>query len=322
MAKNKITLNETVDFLKKNDFYLIAAHANPDGDTLGSAYALCFALRSMGKRAKVALSGKLPERYAFLAEGYTEDEFEEKTVVAVDIASESLFGENSFLAEKTDLCIDHHGSNSLYAEKTFVDAGAAANCENIYRIICALNAEITREIATCIYTGIATDTGCFKYSNTTRTTHEIAGEMMELGIDFAKINYEMFDLKTKQRLEAERIFLEKIEYYFGGRCALAIISKELVERSGIDESEFDGLSSIPRQIEGVDVGATLKERDGGYKISLRSSELIDVSEICKAFGGGGHLRAAGCFIKGTLSEVRELLLKEIGAALAETAGEE
>lgn len=314
--KNKITISEAADFLRANDSFLIVTHANPDGDTLGSGYGLCLALRSLGKKANVVLDGELPARFAFLSEGYAEQELEPKTIVAVDLASPRLFGENRALAEKTDLCIDHHSTNEIYAKRTLVDGCAAANCEIIYKLILALGAEITKQIAVCLYTGIATDTGCFKFSNTTVQTHEIAGRLMSLGIDFAKINYEMFDLKTRERLTAERLFLEGMEFYFDGKCALSVISRELTEQSGIDEAEFDGLASIPRQIEGVDVGVTVKEKKNGYKISLRSSEAIDVSAICAKFGGGGHLRAAGCFIGEELSKTKELLLEEIGIALS------
>ena len=311
-----VTKKEAARFLSSNDNFLILTHINPDGDTLGSAFALWNALKSLGKNANVLTDGEVPARYAFLAEGYKNSDFEVKIIISVDIASQKMLSDNMICYQnKIDLCIDHHISNSIEADLVIVDGDAAANCEIMFDIISATGAEIDTKIAMCLYTGIATDTGCFKYSNTTARTHEIAGKLFGFGIDFAKINYDMFDLKSKSRVMAEMLFTKSIEFFCGGKVAVAKLTKDFVCQTGIDESEFDGLVSIPRQIEGVDIGITLKEKDDGFKISLRTSEKIDACSICSKFGGGGHIRASGCFIQGSLEEAEKQILSAAETAL-------
>ena len=306
---------KTADFLKSHDNFLILTHDNPDGDTLGSGFALCFALRKMGKKANVLVE-ELPLKYAFIADGYEEDNFNAEVIISVDMAAEGMFGEKTkAYMDKIDLCIDHHGSNSRYAKNLYLVADAAANCENIYKVIKAMGVSLDKQIATCLYTGIATDTGCFKFSNVTTDTHIFAGELLTYGVDHAKINFSLFEQKSKERMAAEKLVLESLEYYKDGKLAVCAITEEIINKTGVVQSEFDAMVGIPRSIAGVEIGITLKQRDDGFKISLRSSENYDVSGICAVFGGGGHLRAAGCFIKGDLEEVKAKIVAECEKAV-------
>lgn len=303
----RIDLAFAAQLLRQNDNILILSHQNPDGDTLGSALALAFSLRKLGKTVSVYCADGFPERFGFMY-------FCEKPkipegnpfVVAVDVADPVLMGkELSHYGDKTDLCIDHHSSNVQYAAHTLLESDAAATAEIILKLIDFLGAGIDKNIATCLYTGISTDTGCFRYSNTTVQSHRFAARLMEYGIDFSEINRQMFEVKSTGRIAVEQHVLNSVRYFCDGKCALIYITKDILKKTGSTEEELESLSAMPYQIKGVKIGVTLRERERGYKISVRTAKTINAAEICRRFGGGGHLRAAGCFISGTLEEVIE-----------------
>lgn len=260
-----ISLDDAAEYLRRADDIVILSHQFPDGDTFGSAAALCMALQSMGKRAKTRCRHAVSAKYAFMFRGVKKQEFEPKTVVAVDVADIDLLGEpiREEYEGRVDLCIDHHAGNRTFAKYTYVDSTAAATTEIIYALITKLGAKITPEIAEAIYTGITTDTGCFKYTNATPRTYRIAACMMETGIDAAAINREMFDTKTRARLEMERRVLDSMNFYLDDRCAVVYILRDMIAESGACEDDLEGLAAIPRQIEGVLVGVTLRERKAG-----------------------------------------------------------
>ena len=307
----KITLSETATLLSENDNFHILTHRYPDGDTLGSAFALCFALRTLGKNANVKISGKLPSKFSYLTENYCEQDFVCEYVVSVDVAALSLLGElQEHYGDKIDLCIDHHGSNSMVADNICVDASCAAASEIIYVLIKAMNVEITRDIANAIYTGISTDTGCFCYTNTTAQSHHIAAELIDLGCDFSMINRINFETKTRAKLKMERMVYDTMEFYCGGKCAIIYTTLAMQKALGAGDDEMEGLASIPRQIEGVKMGITMREKeDGTFKVSVRTNDGINASEFCARFGGGGHVAASGCSIKGDLATAKYMLIK-------------
>lgn len=310
----KINVKQAADFLRENDDYLILMHASPDGDTLGCGHALCGALQRMGKHARAVCPEEIPHRFDYLFKAVTDQKFEPKTIVCVDVADTKLLGEMKALGDKAELCIDHHLSNTEYAKRTLVRPEYAAACELVYEVIKELDVEFDRELANCIYTGTATDTGCFKFSNTTMQTHIIAAEMIKCGAEFAMINYVNFDLKTQGRIRLEQEVLKNICYFAEGHVAMISVPLSLVESiPDIDSDDVGALANIPRQIEGVDIGICVKEKKNGeFKASLRSSDRINAAEICARFGGGGHERAAGCsFYGGTIAEAEE---KIAGAA--------
>ena len=307
------SLQEIAAYLKQKQDILILTHQNPDGDTLGSALGLYYALRGLGKRATVLCSDPFPRKFCYLFQGYEEDEFEPDCVVSVDIASPQLLGERlSQYDGQIDVCIDHHGSNSMQAGLLFVDTHAAAACEILYRLIRELGAPVDERIANCLYTGISTDTGCFKFSNTTADTHRIAADLFECGCNYEPINRALFDTKSKSRIVVEKSVLETMEFYCEHRIALIVIPQDLVQRTQIDPSELDGVSAIPRQVEGVEIGITMRERpQGGYRVSVRTSQFVDAAEICAKLGGGGHIRAAGCTVDLPLEEAKKRLLEVV-----------
>ena len=308
-----IDIGSAVSFLKSHDNFTILTHAHPDGDTLGSGFGLCLALRALGKKANVVNNEELPPKFRYLE--IEPQEFEEQTVVAVDIADANLMG-NDIKAEyetKVDLSIDHHGSNRLFAKMNYVDSSAAAAAQIIFEVIGLLGVEITPQIANCLYTGISTDTGCFRYANVTPATLRTAARLMELGADAAKINVMMFETKTRTYAALEKLALDGMQFFYDGKCALITITRDMFAESGSDENECDGIAAISRQIEGVLVGVTVRERrDGSFKASVRTHNPVDASAICSRFGGGGHPNAAGCQLPGTKDEAVKQLIDVIG----------
>lgn len=310
---------QVLDLLCNCDNVNILTHKSPDGDTLGSGFALVNFLRGMGKKANVLNSEPFPERYKFLYEGYAPMEFEEQYVIAVDIADLQLLGTG--LSKYTepdaiDLCIDHHVSNTFFAKNTYMDKKAAATCEALYEVMEESKQPMTDIIAKCLYTGVSTDTGCFKYENTTAQTHIITSKLMGYNIDHARINRLMFDVKSKGRIAVEREILGHMEYFFDDRCCVITITSELIKSTGIDESEFEGLTSKSLQLESAQIGILIKQRsENKFKISVRTTDSIDASIFCQQFSGGGHIRAAGCQIEGSLEYVKEKLLNAVKGVL-------
>lgn len=308
-----LELNSAVEFLKERDNFLILTHAHPDGDTLGSAFALKYALETLGKRAEVRCNDKISKKFDYLGTACDED-FSFETLIAVDVADTKLLGDafEKEYADRIELCIDHHGSNRLFAERTLLEPYAAAACEIILEIIYSLRIEVGKQIADCIYTGLTTDTGCFRYSNVTPRTMRMAADMIECGADNCGINTVMFETKTKTYAALEKLAVGGMKMYCDDKCAFITITQEMYRQSGSDESEVDGISALPRQIEGVLVGVTMRERtDGTYKVSMRSHQPVNVAEICATMGGGGHPQAAGCQVEGPLKAATQTVIKNI-----------
>lgn len=303
MESNK----KIISYLKTNDFFYIVTHMYPDGDALGSAFALCRALQSLGKHAKVLNDNDIPKKFEFLSNYVKKENFEYKSVISVDLAETSLLRpELKPYEDKIDVCIDHHKINKIKADLCYVDPSAAACCEIIYRIIKDLGVNIDKEIAACLYTGISTDTGCFEYANTSANSHYITAKLIECGAPIGKINENIFTKKSRIKLETEKNMYRNLKYFFGSKCAVTHISINEMEKIGITDNELDGIASIPIKIEGVKIGITLREKSSGtYKVSVRTSENIDASKFCEYFGGGGHERAAGFSISGSVSEICE-----------------
>ena len=278
------------------DNILILCHKNPDGDTIGCGSALYYALKALEKTTAVLCSDAIPSRYAF--------------------TNPRLFKGVPQFARHVDLCIDHHAGNNGYADFTLLDAGAAAAAELLYQVIVEMGVTITPHIADCLYTGIATDTGCFKFSSTTANTHKVAAKLIEAGCHVEELNTLLFDTKPRARMEAERIARNHLEYYLDGRCALIYLTRDEIRQSGVDPADLEELTSLPISIEGVKVGLTLRQQPGGsYRISVRTAKSVDACAIARRLGGGGHTRAAGCELLGDLENAKNAILAEVEAEL-------
>lgn len=313
------SLKEAAQKLLENDNVVILSHEHPDGDTLGCACALKIALNKLGKKVKIKCEDVPPNKYSYLFDGISQDEFEdEKFVVAVDVADEKLLGkkmQNEY-GSRIDLLIDHHFSNKVECKFSYVDPDSAAACEIIYEMLGLMGVDIDKRIADCLYTGISTDTGCFRYSNTTAKTLRMASELVELGADSFFINTIMFETKSKTYIKLEALVMDKMQMYYDDRCCVMYITQEMFEKSGSNEHETDPIASKTRQIEGVLVGVTLREKtDGSFKVSVRTNADLNASDICACLGGGGHPKAGGCQVDGPLENAMQTVLGVVGKFL-------
>ena len=311
-----IDIKRCAELLSGADDVLILTHERPDGDTLGSAFALCRALLSLGKRVRVECADEIPKKYSYLTLGIEKSDFEPKFVVAVDVATVSLLGSlGEKYGENVDLCIDHHSTNTQYAQNLLLIESAAC-CENIYMVLCEMGIEIMPQIADCLYTGITTDTGCFRYDSAKSQTYRIASELIDAGARNGWINRVMFETKTKTYARLERLALDSMRFYCGDRVAVITITQQMYEAAGSSEQETEAIAPLTRQIEGVEIGITIREnKNKTCKASIRTFERVNAAELAKMFGGGGHPQAAACRFETDVDSAREMLVEKCGVIL-------
>lgn len=303
----KISVKECADTLKEKDNILILTHANPDGDTLGSGFALCRALMKIGKICAVINADDIPKKYNYLFDDIVEIKFKPDYVVAVDVATVKLLGglEEQY---KIDMCIDHHSTNPEYANLLLLEDAPAA-CQIMYEVVLALGVEVDKKIADCLYTGLTTDTGCFRYDSTTAQTYRVAADLIDAGADNGRINRIMFETKSKTYARLERLAIESMRFYEHERVAVITVTQEMFQLTGSNAQETEGLAPLTRQIEGVEIGITIQERpDGTCKASIRTFESVNAAKLAACFGGGGHAQAAGCKFDCDVKEARRLLV--------------
>ncbi|MBQ2669059.1 MAG: DHH family phosphoesterase [Clostridia bacterium] len=309
-------LQRAAELLRAWDKILILSHRSPDGDTLGCASALSRALIALGKSVQFRCADEIPQKFSYMFAGISFGDFEPEKIVTVDVADKALLGALEPLGDRVDLAIDHHAIHRPFAKEIWVEANAAAACQLITRLISALGAAITPAIADCLYTGISTDTGCFKYPNATAETYRIAADLIERGARAADINRVMFDTKSRAVIELMKRVYSDMEFFHNDRCAVLCLTNALIAETGVREDELDGTAAIVRQVEGVQFGLTIRERgENEYKISLRAAEPANAAEVCQKFGGGGHKGAAGCTIYAPLEEVKAQIVAACGEAL-------
>lgn len=315
----RLTVQEAAARLRQMNNVLLLTHVRPDGDTIGSAAALCQALRDMGKTAYLLYNPEITDTYAPYAKPYWASEgFVPEHIVSADIAALNLLPDNAAAyASRVELTIDHHGSQEFFAAETCLDADAAACGEIVYDVIRALGASVTPEIAMALYVAVSTDTGCFVYTNTTARTHRIAAELMDCGIDVGAVNKALFRTKSAVRLAMEARMVADMELYDNGRVVVMSIPLSLCRELHATEADIEELSSLAALVQGTDCGITLRElKPGRVKISLRTGPRVDACAVCRVLGGGGHKAAAGATVEGTMDEVKAGIL----AAYREVVG--
>ena len=314
-----MTIQETAAMLQTMDRVLLLTHVRPDGDTIGSAAALCQALRDMGKTAYLLPNAGTTETYQPYAEGYWgAADFEPDYVVSVDIAALSLLPENAKkYAGRIHLSIDHHPSNEGFAPHLCVLPEMAACGEIVYEIV-RLMTPVTQEIALPLYVAVSTDTGCFVYSNTSAHTHRVAAALLETGIAVAGVNKALFRTKSRTRLAMEAWMAEWAEYYDNDRVVIMQIPRSLGLDYKATEADVEELSSLAALVAGTDCGVTLRELEGGrVKISLRTGPRVNATAVCALLGGGGHAAAAGATISGSMKEAKQAVLQAIDMVVGE-----
>lgn len=317
-----MTLDNILKEIKKAETIVILTHETPDGDAVGSSLAMKLALKQLGKNADVIIP-KYSRTFEFLPDANeikAESEIKKYDLaISVDCSDLKRLakGEEYFETAKTKIEIDHHSINTMFGDYNFVNPVAPACCEILIGMFEYFGIEITPELGTCIITGIITDTGGFQYSGVTAETFEFAAELLQKGVNISNVYQKVLATKTKANFELSRIVSNRMEFLEDGKVTFTYMNLEDEKNVGAEEGDHEGLVELGRNIEGVEVSVFIREKEGqnGYKVSLRSKEYVNVADVALMLGGGGHIRAAGCFVTGTVEEVKQKILSEIRKVL-------
>ena len=309
-------LDNIRESISNSNSILILTHENPDGDAIGSSLGFMHALKKIGKEVTVLIPTINP-MYSFLP-GFNEikSEIEDYKNYDLCIALDSSDLERLHVCKpyfeliENTIVIDHHITNQNYADVNYVNAVASSTCQNLIIVLAAMDISIDKEIAECIYTGILTDTGGFRY-NSQPETFEFAGMLAETGIDISKIYRLVFDMTTERRTRLLCRALNRLELLEDGKIAYTYITAEDVEELQNADGDQEGIVNYGRNIEGVEVSIFVREKGDKYKVSLRANEYVDVSQISAKFAGGGHLRAAGFEMAMSLEQTKQTVVEEI-----------
>jgi phosphoesterase RecJ-like protein len=309
----KLTRSETALFLAGNDGYLILTHRRPDGDTVGSAALLCRGLRLLGKNAYILENPEITAKYAPLHDGLTKPVAEEGDIlIAVDTASKGMLPASfAHLADRIALRIDHHAAEN-YTDWELVEPETAACGEVIYAILRELNLVLDEPMADALYTAVATDTGCFRYANTTENSLRVAADCHRASKNLFALNQLYFETNSLGRLRLQGYLVENAVFLQGGKVVICPLPKAVEENLGLTEDDMDNISGFPRTIDGVKIAATIRqEGENKVKISVRAVPGCDASAICARFGGGGHKGAAGASAEMSMADAVEALKEAI-----------
>lgn len=305
-----LSIDEAADRLWRADRVLILFHVNPDGDATGSAFALRHTLEAIGKRAWCISPTEVPERLLFamtdtqgssLCESIPSD-FVPDLIVSVDTASPSQLGAlYEVYKDKIDLMVDHHAKGIVYADNYIVPGASSCGevlCDIVDILLDRAGADMPHRVCELIYTALSADTGCFRYNNTSPSSHTLAARLLSCGVDTADINHKLFGIKTLKQMQVEHAGFERMNFYAGGRIAMIAFPYDLKNQYGATDENLETLIDVARCVKGVEVAAVIKQptEENKFRISMRSSCNFDVSEICAHYGGGGHERAAGCTV--------------------------
>ena len=314
---SSLTRHETARWLREHDHFLILSHKRPDGDTIGSSAALCLGLRQLGKTAHVLRSMEVTEKYLHLHQGLTKDCPETgDTLIAVDTAAPQLLPEAySHLAKFVRLRIDHHGSDTPFAPLQLVDPAAGACGEIIYDVLTEMGVTLDKPMAEALYTAVSTDTGCFRYANTSAHTYRVAAACAETGANLYPITQELFDTTSISELKLQNWVVENARFLCGGHAAVCGIPKTMEET--VSREDLEGISGFLRSIEGVRISATLREIEGGCKVSVRAVPGLNAGAVCTRFGGGGHKGAGGASLNMPMEEAVDTIAAALMQALEE-----
>ncbi len=316
--------NRLLQMVEEAKTIAILGHVRPDGDCAGSCLAVCNYIRENYPEKKVQVYLERPaEKFNYL--NYFDDISQDagtgavyELCICLDSGDKERLGAFAVYLDSAEksICLDHHITNKGYAQENFVKADASATCEVLYGFLD--RERISKNTAECLYTGILHDTNVFKNSNTTPETMRIAGELMGRGIDFARIIDESFYQKTYvQNQILGRALLESVTF-LQGQCIFSVVRKKDMEFYGVESSDLDGIVDQMRVTKGVEVAIFLHETENHvYKVSMRSNRTVDVSKVASFFGGGGHVRAAGCTLSGSVYDVVNNLSRHIDQQLKE-----
>lgn len=306
-----LTRAETAAYLLVRNSFAIVTHRRPDGDTLGSAAALCRGLRSIGKSAHILQNPEITEKYVHLHQGLTKPAVQPgDVVVSVDVAAPGMLPEAfSHLLGHIDLRIDHHRSSESFTSFELVDSQAAACGQIIYDVLMEMGVHLDTPMANALYTAISTDTGCFRYANTQSHTFEVAAACAAVSKDLPVLNQVLFETNSLKRLKLQSWIIEHLLFLAEGKIAICALPLEVEQEMGLTEDDMENISGFPRSIEGVKIAATLRQQpDGPVKVSIRALPGYNAAAICEKFGGGGHAGAAGCSIDLPMNEAVDAIV--------------
>lgn len=313
-----MTLDKILEQIQNAESIVILTHQTPDGDAIGSSLAMKLALENMGKSPDVIIT-EVPEVYDFLPG--REDIKSESDVkqyelaISVDCATEMrIDGKEYFENAKHTIVIDHHGSNTMFGDFNYVNPVSPACCDILAGIFDYYDINITKDIGTCLLTGIITDTGGFKYPATTAETFEFAAELLRKGVNVSEIYKRTMDTMSRATFELTKRVMDRMEILEDGKVAFTYITKKDVNEVNAKPGDHEGLVNIGRNLSGVQVSIFIRQNEENkdeYRVSMRTNGDVNASDICLMFGGGGHPRAAGATVEGTIEEVKEKLMKEI-----------
>ncbi|CAM3750549.1 bifunctional oligoribonuclease/PAP phosphatase NrnA [Hathewaya histolytica] len=313
-------ISKVVDYIKNPNKIGITFHTSPDGDSLGSSLALLQILRKLNKESYIICKERIPDNFRFLP--YSEEITGKVTVplkgteciIVLDCGNiERINADLDFYSpEYSILNIDHHKSNENYGKLNYINTEASAVAEIIYTLMKNSGVELDKNIATCLYTSILTDTGSFRHSSTTSTTHNIVADLIRTGIDFSNIHRIIFDNKSFNRIKLYGKVIDDMELSPNGKVAFIYVKKDYFDQLDLEEGDTSDLLTFGMKIDTVEVVVLLKEKEDGTKVSLRSKNIIDVRLIAESYNGGGHTRAAGFISNSPALEVKTELLYKIG----------
>ncbi|MGB9678624.1 MAG: DHH family phosphoesterase [Thermoanaerobacteraceae bacterium] len=313
---------DIIDEISKAKSIILITHISPDGDALGSITGMYNALKSLDKDVTMFVDDNVPDIYNYLPgiDNISRPYYKEVDLILImDCADIERMGKAKDLLKSNALSIniDHHISNKLYAKMNYVDTNAAATAEIIYQLIKFLRVRLDEDISTSLYTAIVTDTGGFMYESTTAKTHEIAGDLINNGARFKEVSDTIFHSLKYSKAKLIGKVLDKLTLYNDGKIAYMEVLKKDFYETGTDNSDIENIINFGRDIIGVEVAILLVERDNEFKISLRSKDNIDVNKIAGLFGGGGHIRAAGCSLFLTYEQAKQEILNAVIKELGE-----
>lgn len=315
-------LNDMLDSIREAEKIAIVTHVSPDGDGIGCITALYKAMNKLRKDVSIFIDDDIPEIYRFVP--YTDKitkpfDISVDLLIAVDCADSDRMGKAKELLRKVpkSINIDHHISNTLYATMNYVDTNAASSSEIVYQLIKILGIDLDQEIAECLYVGVVTDTGHFMYGSTTSFTHEVAGDLINNGASVDKISNIIFHNIKYEKLKLIGRVIDNMELYFGGKVAYMEILKDDFLKTNTKLEDVENIINYGRDIDSVEIAIMLVEKDDFVKGSLRSKKYVDVNKLAKEFGGGGHVRASGFLVKGSINDVKEKILDLIKSEVDE-----
>lgn len=317
-------LNEIIEVIKKSQKLSISFHVSPDGDSIGSALALMHGLRKLNKTVNIVCKETVPEvfNYLFGVEEINKStgklDYDVDCVIVLDCGNVDRinFDTSDLYNRKYVLLnIDHHLSNDHYGDFNFVDASYSAVGEIVYLLLKELGVQLDREIAKCLYTSIITDCGSFRFSNTTSLTHNIAGDLISMDMDFPAIHSLIYENKNYSLVKLSGKVIDNMFLCCEDKVCFMEVSQKLLEEFSVDSSDASGLVDIGTTIKGVEVVVFIKENNDSYKVSLRSKNNFDVRKLAEEYGGGGHSKASGFTYRGALEKLKSDLIYKIGASL-------